>query len=286
MRYFYLFIFICIQQLVISQDYEFIGFLKNEQIGIVSFRLNFNITKGDSIEGVSVYDFNGKQRTSSKIRGLLNLKKGILSFQEYDNLASRLNLSGEEFCFINAENLKFKKSKSNTIVSGLFLSYYRDGSLCLKGEIYLVSSDVLDVVNENLSKYEEDTLVTLSKEVVSNTISAVKADEINLFANDTYSMRVTGDSIAIEIWDSYKEDKDQINVFFENKLILIGYEVVNERKMIIIDVSNGGRLVIEALNEGEAPYNTVSFLTSETEKSTRINTKLKTGEKVTLILNK
>jgi hypothetical protein len=285
MRFVFL-LFIFSSSIVTAQKFEFVGFIKSPDIGIVPYKISFNVLKNDSLYGTSTYDFNGVNRTRSKISGVFDQKRKIITFKELENVTTKATVSSDNFCYIQSDKIKLSKSKDNLILSGTFTSSYPNDSVCITGGIYLISASILDVISENINKYDGDSL-KIDADVAKNIISDLRKEETLLTGGESLTLSIKSDSVIVEVWDNYKEDNDRISILYRNEVVLSDVAIQNRKKRIVLDTKNsGGELFIKALNEGKLPLNTIDFLIIENESTTAVSTRLKTGEVVRIILNR
>lgn len=281
---FYLFIFS--SSIVTAQKFEFVGFIKSPDLGIVPYKISFNVLKNDSLYGTSTYDFNGANRTRSKISGVFDQKRKIITFKELENVTTKATVSSNDFCYIQSDKIKLSKSKDNLILSGTFTSSYPNKNICITGGLYLISASILDLISENLNTKDNDSL-KIDTDIAKKLISDFKKEETLLIGGESLTLTIKSDSVLIEFWDNYKEDNDRISILYRNEVVLSDIAIKNRKKRIVLDTKNsGGELFIKALNEGELPLNTIDFLIIENESTTSVSTRLKTGEGVRIILNK
>ena len=162
-----------------STEYEFIGALSTSDKMVITYKINFDELQNGKIQGVSVTDFYGENYTKSKISGTIDHKKKIISFKEIKNISTISNEDESSFCFVNASNVKFKNIKGKTILNGRFIGVYQNGNKCASGNIYMVSSNILDEIrlitdtmtsdNDTLKKFK-NILNEASKPVNSSQI--------------------------------------------------------------------------------------------------------------------
>lgn len=255
---------------------EFVGVIKTSDEDIISYKINFTELENGKIEGFSYTDFYGKNYTKSKIVG--TLKESKLSFKEIGNVSSKSKEDIETFCFIHVENLKIKTINEKRIIQGKFKGLYSSGKSCTNGTIYLAGAELLEELNLNTDSLKKiDSLFRFKK--AENDIKLIKA-------NDRVNMHWVSDRIILHVWDSYTEDNDIVNIYFNDILIEENLVIKNNKKVIEIPFTEtNGIIKIVAINEGYTGTNTVNFILKDKIKSTSVMSSLKTGEEVFIEFN-
>ena len=268
--------FLLMISLTFAQDknkYEFVGALHTSTQDIISYKIKFNEIGDGKIEGVSQTDFYGKNNTSTKITGTLNLKKNTLSFHEVNNISSHSNEDENIFCYVHVKDLKIRSVKGKRIIQGEFKGLYKSGENCASGSIYLAGTELLEALN-----ISNDSLRKLDSMVQAQ--SSMKNMKY-LKRNDKLQVSWQGDKIIFDVWDGSKEDNDSINIYFNDRLIESNLLIKNNKKTIEIPFEEGGGVLkVLALNEGDAGTNSVNFAFKNGNNLTPIMSNLKKGEQV------
>ncbi len=282
--------FVLIQSLTItfSQDthYEFIGVLNTESGDMITYKLIFDEVKDGKIKGESISDFYGKNCTISKIEGSIDEKENQISFKETANLSTKSKTSSNLFCYVHAKNIKIKKIRGKSIIQGRFNGYFPNGKSCVDGSVYLVSADILETISDKIdkidtTKLEDSTKLDLKK------IKTIVDENKTLTSNQHLKHPTNSDKLSLEIWDSYREDGDRVDVFVDDVKISNDIEIKQERKTISIPIHKETKYIkIVAVNEGATPPNTVNFQISDGKIYTPANTRLKKGEAIYIDVTK
>ncbi len=93
----------CINPLLAQQyQYVFIGsasFTGSKEV--TTYRLEFNDSSG-TISGQSVMDILGSNKTTTKVAGKLDFKKGVLQFKETKLINTLSKYGAKDFCYVSA----------------------------------------------------------------------------------------------------------------------------------------------------------------------------------------
>lgn len=260
-----------------TEQQEFIGMLKTPENAIITYKINFKELADGNIEGFSVTDFYGSEKTKSKINGTINRNKKTISFYETENVSTKSDANPGEFCFIHVENLKLKTKTNKTIIEGKFQGKYNTGKNCVNGYLYLVGTNFLSKSDSTLDLKPQKAI----KELLYQT------NNQELLPNEKLQINWISEEITFECWDSRKVDGDAISVFFDDKKILEN-SIINETKKAISLPFVGKEAVIKivATNEGTQSPNTVTINLKDKTIIHPVITKLKLGETTTIILKK
>lgn len=266
--------------------YEFIGALTTNN-NIISYKLSFFDNGNGVIEGYSVTDFYGANKTKSKITGKIDTKHSRLSFKETENISTQSSEEDSVFCYININNLKIRKVKSSLIVGGDFKGLYPSGKECASGTIYLVSKDFIEKLEASVDTtgMNRDTL-TMVDSLLKIAKEPVTKEKI-IKKNEVVEMPWKQEQISFEIWDGNKEDGDMINIYYNGKLIEQELIITSARQTINVPFSSKqGVIRIAAVNEGTAIANTVNFKFKADDEIKTFSSFLRKGEEFTIKFNK
>lgn len=256
---------------------EFVGMLKIPDNSIITYKINFKEFTNGNIEGFSITDFYGTEKTKSKITGRIHPNKKSISFSESENLSTKSNASAGEFCFIHVENAKIKSKTNKTIIEGKFQGKYNNGKNCVDGYLYLVGTHFLSKPDSSITLIQKKTIDELLH----------KANKQELLPNETLKINWVSEEIILELSDSRKVDGDAISLFFNDKKILDNFIIDENKKIIKLSFSEKQSIIkIIATNEGTQAPNTVSVLLKDNSVTHPTITHLKTGETSTIILKK
>jgi len=250
---------------------EYTGFLTLDDNTLISYKISFKQLADYSIEGYSVTDYLGKDKTKSKIIGTINPSKNTISFKETSNQSSLSNTKLSEFCFVNVTNARFDLKNEKNMIDGDFTGKYLNDSICAKGRLTLVES------NSNQSKKNikpDSTHISNLLSQLSNTTSSN-----HLSSNDVLKLNWSSEKLVIELWDAAFFDGDKVSLFLNDKPLLENFLITNTKKRLELSLSEGiTDLRIIAVNEGESPPNTVNFILHDGDKSIPVISSLKIGE--------
>ncbi len=249
----------------------FVGFLTLEDQSVISYKVSFTELENQKIEGFSITNFEGKEKTKTIIKGQINKELTRISFSETSNVSTLSKAQINEFCFVNVVNAEIKDKNGIPIIIGDFIGKYLNDSICAKGKIYLVK-------NEEKIKGNNDS-ARKQKTLIENNLISENANENQLKSNQTLGINWSSEKIKIDLWDAAIIDGDSISIFLDDKIVLENYEIKSVKRTIEIAVEEGIHLIkVLALNEGTSPPNTVNFILSDNQKSHIVTTKLKKSE--------
>lgn len=256
---------------------EFLGVLKVDN-NTVSYKINYSRSKNGNIIGESVTDVYGPDRTVANITGTFDEKTKTISFKEIKNKSTKSKAKESSFCFIHVTSIKIKTSNDKQVIEGEFKGVFSNGKVCSQGFIYLVSSDVLDKLKGK--GVNIDSLKNVEK------IENINPSH-NLKSNDKIELKWISSNLIIEVWDNYSEDKDLINILFNDRKIADKLEIKNDHHRINQKIEKGKSVIkLIAIDEGTSPMNTVNILLLDGDKPTLLTARLKKGEVVIIQLNK
>ncbi len=276
----------CINPLLAQQyQYVFIGsasFTGSKEV--TTYRLEFNDSSG-TISGQSVMDILGSNKTTTKVAGKLDFKKGVLQFKETKLINTLSKYGAKDFCYVSA-TLKMKRKKSVTMFAGKYKGYNADGkTICGTGELTLLAAnDLIDKLTRMAEKKNilPDTITKKPTEQVIDTSGSVQ-----LQPGSSMTFICPNPKIYIELWDNGKIDGDIVRLTQDDKVILDQYLLTNNRLLLEIKMpdNKASVLKLQALNEGTDPPNTarmkvtsgnkVYVIDASTEKSTPVEIILK-----------
>jgi hypothetical protein len=260
-------------------ELEYVGTLQLPDNQLLSFKLSFNKLPGGKIEGISLTDIYGTNRTKSKIEG--NIEKGSkISFHETRNLSTKSDSDPSEFCFITVDNAKYKNVSNKSIIQGPFVGKYPGGERCISGYVYLVSTKYLEDLSGKMltSNYvkDADSLALLKKKV--NTLKEV-AEKNVLKNNDVLTVNWTSAEMIIELWDGEQEDEDEIELYVNGKKVIDRLTLRREKKTIILPVETKiNTIKIVGVSEGAAANCTANITLRDGDQVTSAFTFLKKNE--------
>jgi hypothetical protein len=218
-------------------DTEFVGTLQLPDDVIISYKLKFAEKDNGVIEGTSITDFYGADKTVSRIKGNYNASRDRISFIETENISTKSKEDESTFCYIHLSNAKVKRVGCKTIIQGAFKGRLKNGDRCIDGYLYLVGVTFLDELANKISNSDKlrnnDTIKTL----LNKYNDVVKKDAATeLKHKDKLELAWSGDDIIIEVWDGQEEDGDEISVMVNGKIILERFGITQQKKSIVVPV--------------------------------------------------
>ncbi len=289
-QYLLLFFSFILQNNLISQEVksrEFIGTLQLSDKTIITFKLNFKELSGGAIQGTSLSDIYGTDRTLSKIEGSISADKKTISFKELGNVSSKSQADLSTFCFIEVKNARIKTVKDKSIIQGAFSGKFSSGKKCADGFMYLISADYVNQLSDDL----------LTSKTIKNPDSlAIAKRKVNELKNRTYnnllksneSLNLTWKSseIIIDIWDGQKEDKDEISIQINGEQVLDKFMITNQKKTVVVPIKNKlSTIIITAISEGNSAPCTANIMLRDGQQDIPIVAVLKKGEFTTVKIN-
>ncbi len=272
----------------INNTYEFIGTLQLSNNELISYKLNFKELANGKIEGNSITDIYGDDRTKSVIKGSINFKEQKISFVETANLSTKSKANESDFCYLIVKNAKFKTAKGKTILQGKFSGKLPNGTVCANGTLYLISTNYLQQL--------ENTYLTADKIKNADTLSMLKekigtikdrADKNTLKSNEVLSLNWSSNEVILEIWDGEQEDLDEIQVYINDKKIVDQLVLKRQKKVLIIPLNEKvSSIKIIGINEGLSAPCTANIILRDGSTSTSVVSVLKKGENNTIRINK
>ena len=270
-----------------TETYDFVGALTTTGQGLISYKVDFEELENGKIQGVSVTDFYGENKTQSKVVGTINHKKQLISFREVNNIRTNSSEDAKSFCFINVNNLKLKTIKGKTIGNGDFIGKYSSGEECANGKIYLVSVNIIDDLNSMVDTLNLNTDTLKKIKSILNQAKSPAIENKIVKSNNILKYDWNSEHIIFDVWDGNKEDFDIINIYFNGKLIESNLLIENQKKTIDIPFKGDkGFIRIVALNEGTEPPNTVNFMLRNGNTKKSFLSTLKKGEEFSIEFNR
>jgi len=263
-----------------NKNFEFIGALQMQEGVVISYKINFKELQGGEIEGTSFTDIYGDNATRSKIVGKYSAKGNSISFHETENISTKSISDVNEFCFVIVENAKIKTLKGKKIIQGTFTGKFNNKQNCSEGNIYLVSSDQIEMgydklVNSQMVKSNDS--LKLVAEKYNALIKTSK--ETKLHANENLKLMWSSEEIIFDVWDGLNIDNDKISIIINEKIILENFVIGREKKRLVFPFHEDSCIIkIIAVNEGEIAPNTVNIILIDKETTTPVLTSLEKGE--------
>lgn len=271
-----------------NNKYEFVGTLQLSNNELISYKINFTDLGKGKIEGSSISDIYGDDRTKSVLKGNINFTEQKISFIETTNLSTKSKASDDEFCYLTVRNATFKTVRGKTILQGKFTGKLPNGSNCANGSVYLVSTSYLQQLENsyiNADKIKDaDTLSNLKSKI--ETLKQ-RAEKNTLKSNETLQVNWQSNEIILEIWDGEQEDLDEIAVFINDKKIVDKLILRRQKKVFIIPFDEKiSTIKITGLYEGLSAPCTANINLKDGMEITPIISVLKKGESNTINIRK
>jgi hypothetical protein len=247
-----------------QNNYEFFGILKlnDDSKKMITYRIKFE-EKNGKINGYSITDLDGEHETKNIIAGTYDSKTKVFSFYENDILYTKSTYSQNVFCFVNFTG-KIKLINKNSKLDGDFKGMFKNRESCIDGTLSLIGSEkIYDNMNKLSKKIDKKKSIDAETKAKINPLKLIDDLRINKLTKDqNLNVFWEDKTITIEIFDSGKEDGDEINLYIGSKIILRNYKVTNKKKIIKVDLeSDNNVFTIEAINEGTiAPNTTIIVL--------------------------
>lgn len=268
---------------------ELVGTLQLSTQEIISFKLKFKELENGNIEGTSLTDIFGSDRTTSKIKGKIDWKKKKLSFHETSNISTKSTAEASSFCYLHVENASVKIVKGKTIVHGKFTGKFNNGEACGSGTLYLVGADY---INELAQKYLSSDFIknedSLKKMQEKYTDIKAKVGENYIRSNEALSLEWKSSDIIIEIWDARQEDGDEIAIYVNEKKVIDKFIIKQEKKTLVIPYPKNNEAIvrIHGLSEGNFRLCTANLTLRDELNATDVVAIMKKGENVIVKLKR
>jgi len=232
---------------------SYVGYITTENKQTITYQIVFEIQIDNSINGESITDIYGKDKTKSIITGNYNAQKNTLSFKEIQNSTTKSKALKEEFCFIESQDLQLKKIGDKEILTGKFNGRLPNGRLCAKGKIFLTSKE--NSIIEPINKSSLDSILN------------AKLTFKTLVANNSISIPWKSKTLNFYVWDGSNEDNDVISIYYNNTLIRENITLKNKKERITIPITSNSesKLKIQAVSLGKEGKNTVNLLFVDNE---------------------
>ncbi len=270
-----------------DKKFEYAGTLELSSKQLITFKIEFKEISPGIIEGTSLTDIYGKDKTASVIKGSINWSNNLISFKEESNINSQSKADPNTFCYISVTNAKINTIKGKSIITGKFNGQFPTGKDCESGSIYLIESNFINKVVKDPPKDLHKLADSLLNATKNNPNKDAKPATNILKNNDVLRINWESEEIIIEIWDSRNIDGDEIALYVNGNKVLDRFIMGPEKKTIIVPFKEKkGSIRIEALNEGKMKLCTANFTIRDGEANTEVVTVLKKKENVMVVLNK
>ncbi len=268
--------------------YEFAGTLELSSKEIITFKLQFKELANGKIEGTSLTDIYGSDRTKTSISGNVDWQTKKISFKENANLDTKSNADPKTFCYIQVTNAKIKTSNGKSIIQGNFAGKFNSGEICTNGSIYLIGMDYLsDLAKKYLPNYSLNNIDSILTANANAKATNTKLNGTILKNNEVLKLKWESQEIVIDVWDSRYNDGDEIAIYVNGKKVLDKFVMGGEKKTIVIPFTEAkGNIRIQALNEGTMKFCTANLTIRDGDKNAEVISYLKKNENAIVILNR
>jgi len=247
MRYLFLFLFLILTNICISQDakYNYLGTLLLSNNTPISFSIHFNEENG-VVNGYSLTNIGTPDETKSDISGMYFKKDKSFQLQETQILSTSSEADLSTFCFIHA-NLYIKGRLGNKRLEGEFVGLFANNDTCASGKILLMEKEKLEKkikkIKKRIEKFEEKRPTVLQTKQLKD--------------GDDFVLNWESEKLTLYLWDGNEEDGDKIQLIINGKIILNEYETKRKRKKIKYKLQKGKNTIeIKAIGLGTSPPNT------------------------------
>ena len=247
MRYLFLFLFLILTNICISQDakYNYLGTLLLSNNTPISFSIHFNEENG-VVNGYSLTNIGNPDETKSDISGMYFKKDKSFQLQETQILSTSSEADLSTFCFIHA-NLYIKGRLGNKRLEGEFVGLFANNDTCASGKILLMEKEKLEKkikkIKKRIEKFEEKRPTVLQTKQLKD--------------GDDFVLNWESEKLTLYLWDANEEDGDKIQLIINGQIILNEYETKRKRKKIKYKLQKGENTIeIKAIGLGTSPPNT------------------------------
>ncbi len=266
-----------------NKSHEFIGTLELADKNIITFKISFNVDlTGNIIDGVSVTDIYGDDRTATTIKGTYDTLAKKISFYEVKNISTKSKSEPGDFCYVQVNNARIKKEKGRVNIAGTFKGKLGNGKACAEGKIYLMDKNFLTNLGEKIMKSERFSKMDSTGELRKQVLDLKEKNELfKLTANEELLFDWEGEELSIELWDGGNEDNDEIELYVNNKKVLDKLIINRNKKVLVVPLQKGVNVVkVVATSEGnEVPCTAnIAMVNKSGTEPTLLRTKLKVGE--------
>lgn len=265
-------------------QYEFAGTLQLKTLELISYKIAFQMKDKNHIEGTSVTDIYGDERTITGISGTFDTIQGLLSFYESENISTKAKT--DQFCFVRCKQLRLKKMGSKTIISGRFNGVQSNGKPCGNGDIYLIETQYLNQL-ANKVIVETDKKDSIKGSQLKSQITTLRngLNHYKLTSNATVQVNWKSDAMIMEIWDGENVDQDEIEIYVNERKLLDRIVIKKERKKLVVPLQPGENTIkVVAIREGSIAPCTANLVISDAESQTYLSAFLKAQESSTIKL--
>lgn len=247
----------------------------------------------DIVTGYSVTDILGADETKTLVKGKIDRKGKQLIFRETRIQETKSKIPAEEFCFIHAR-LKAGNIQGTTTLRGSFTGYKPDGKTeCGKGKIVLVCAQdalarLMELAEKDKIARPNDTTEAALPTMDNGNDAVPESSVRKVEPGETIFLNCPQQNVTVELWDAKTLDGDKISLLRDNKKLLSGYTITNERKRMQIQMGDETSVALKLVadTEGSLPVNTARVKVSSGDRTYYIDASILLGKDVTIILQK
>lgn len=268
-----------------QHDFEYLGVIRIQDSLMISYQVMFSEEDGN-INGYSITDLSGPHETKSYLSGYFDEKENVLEFYESGILYTKSHIVQQDFCYVHFKG-DLRKVNERQRIKGNFKGMYDNGDTCIDGEIVMDGfGKVLKRAKRMDRKVNKSPFVSKEKKEQVDLVRTLDTLLMNQITADEVIRIFTPDqNVKLKLYDAGKEDNDRINLFIDAEQVLSNYAVTRKAEEMEIAVDKDGvKIIIEALNEGDSPPNTVKVEVIDSRNQMQTLTNLKKGQKAGLYI--
>ncbi len=270
---------VCFSQL---QTYEFVGALKTSENTVITYKLVFVEYEHGSIEGYTITDFAGKNRTKSNISGTVDFKKKLISFSETQNVYTQSDADEQEFCYVHVKEAEIQNKNNKSFISGNFQGLFADNEMCVDGTLHLVGKELLLKTYNKVVEKDTSIIDLIDFPEIINTDA-----NNHIQSGDDFKISWLSDTIRLYISDEERIDGDKISLIINGEKVLEKYELTRTKKNISIPITESEYVIeIVAVNEGNHSPNTAYIQLVDSDNACRVISHLNVLETAKITIKK
>ena len=234
---------------------------------------------GNAVTGMSTTTQPTGLDLNALIKGSIDRKHHTLKFAEY-KMPLAIDFSN---CLFDVQ-LSYKMTLGNFVFSGTFVGNSITKDSCDAGSVILAINKEAGstMVQANKKKKQPAEKLIIQEEKSESTPEFEK-----ITATIKKELAWNSDSVVLEIWDGMVVDGDIVTVRLNGRTVLSKYELVKEKKRIVLPVSSKTcTITIYAENEGKAPPNTSMILLTDGKITHGAEAVLQQGETSEIIIRR
>jgi hypothetical protein len=270
----------------INAQQEYLGVIKLNDSAFISYRVNFEILKDNTVKGYTVTNMGGAHETKSYLEGSYDEKEKSLFFKEVGVEYTKSDITTYDFCFVHFTG-KLKNSNGQQVIEGPFSGKYSDGESCIDGEIMLKNMDKIEKLAKKVDKkiQRSDKVSDSIKENIS-LVNLIDQNGLNVLkSGEKTTIFAKNDALKLTIWDAGKLDGDKLSIFYNGKNLINNYAIKKSKKTINLKLNKGENILkFRADNIGEIAPNTAKIEIAIGDKVIDLLSNLNKGENTSLVI--